>query len=73
MKTPALSSDRRVSPRFTADFPVKVEVKKPNCNNTIVCGRTVNVSREGLLLILDAPLLLSSPVTLSLDLGPSYP
>lgn len=52
MKGHTLFSDRRVSPRFTADFPLKVEVKKPHCRQTVVCGRTVNVSREGLLLIL---------------------
>ena len=47
MKEATISSDRRVSPHFKADFPVKVEVKKPHCKPVIVCGRTVNVSRQG--------------------------
>ncbi|MBA7468130.1 2-amino-3-ketobutyrate coenzyme A ligase [subsurface metagenome] len=73
MKGYTVSSDRRVSPRFGADFPVKVQVKKPHCKPSIVCGRTVNVSRQGLSLILDEPLPLSLPIALSLELSPSYP
>jgi len=73
MKRPTLSSDRRVSPRFIADFPVKVEVRKLHCKPSMVSGRTANISKQGLSLILDAPLPLSSLVALSLDLAPSYP
>jgi len=73
MKGYTVSSDRRASPRFGADFSVKVEIRKPHCKPSIVCGRTVNVSRQGLSLILDGPLPLSLPVALSLELSPSYP
>ena len=73
MKGNNISFDRRASPRLTADFPVKVQVKKPHCKSSIVCGRTINVSRQGLSLILDGPLPLSLPIALSLELSPSYP
>jgi len=73
VKRHILFSDRRALPRFTADFPVRVEVKKAHSNQAVIYGKTVNISKEGLLLLLDAPLLLSYPIAVSLDLGPSYP